>query len=73
MFLIPSTKQLEEKLKEKYLGDVSHKFLAPFLNHAQFEDIEHAMQSIRDIKNFEASLGYDFVSGRGRFILPLGR
>lgn len=61
----PTTKQLKEELKEKYRLGPHPKFLVPFLNDERFEDIEQVMQSIKDIKNFETSLGCDFVSRRG--------
>lgn len=61
----PTTVQLKEKLLKKYPYVSSPGYLSHFLRLEQFQDIEHVMQSLRDIKNFRNSYGNKFFKHAG--------
>lgn len=48
----PTTLQLKQKLLEKYQYQLEPKFLSSFLLCPTYNDIEHVLQALRDIRQF---------------------
>ncbi|MGI0057122.1 MAG: hypothetical protein ACREAK_07080, partial [Nitrosarchaeum sp.] len=62
----PVTLELKKRLIEKYPYSLnSPHYLSTFLSCGKFQDIEHVMQAIRDIKWFSESFGEKFFSDAG--------
>jgi hypothetical protein len=59
----PTTKIFKEILLEKYNGDTSIEYLRDFLQNENFKDIEHVLQSIKEIQDFLQGYGGKFFSG----------
>ena len=58
----PTTSRIRSKLIEKYKGTSDPFYLYEFLRCEEFEDIEHILQSIKDIKEFFNGYGGKYFS-----------
>jgi hypothetical protein len=59
----PTTAIFKDNLSTKYEGQESIQYLNNFLNTDTFEDIEHVLQSIKEIRLFLDNYGGKFFSG----------
>lgn len=59
----PTTKQFKELLSEKYKLHNNLEYLRDFLRNDNFKDIEHVLQSIKEIRNFLNGYGGLFFTG----------
>lgn len=61
----PTTKDLKEKLRKKYEHNAPSQFLRYILNYKEHEDIEHVLQTLKDIQYFKNSFGGKFFNQPG--------
>lgn len=59
----PTTKKFKELLLKKYERNYDTQYLRNFLSNEKFEDIEHILQSIKEIRLFLDGYGGQFFSG----------
>ncbi len=59
----PTTKKFRDILIEKYENESNVQYLRNFLRNEKFQDIEHVLQSIKEIRLFLNGYGGEFFTG----------